>query len=114
MLFVIFSACGVENPEVELVDDPKPVLSLMFDSEAITSAERQLISNSLTQLVDKQEGSSSRCIQINYIGYEQGSRRIVEDIALPELLEEATLNFEVKFDYDFKFVKGGNSIQSNG
>ncbi|MCC5875845.1 MAG: hypothetical protein JJU11_06470, partial [Candidatus Sumerlaeia bacterium] len=46
-------------------------------------------------------------LKVRYEGFEQGSRRVVRQIPLGESGDEYTLQFDVRFDDDFQFVRGG-------
>jgi hypothetical protein len=49
----------------------------------------------------------SRALKATYEGSERGSERITERFKLGERGLEYTLSYDVKFDEDFQFVKGG-------
>ncbi|MEQ8553408.1 MAG: hypothetical protein RIC06_22420 [Cyclobacteriaceae bacterium] len=93
----------IEDPEIE----PNLVMKLTFDSTAYTTEEKILMNHELVDLVENEGTNSSNGIRVNYVGDDRGSKRIVQNIRLPRALTEATLNFEVKFEEGFRFVKGG-------
>ena len=85
----------------------KPVLKFDFDKDLNQRHVKELLSHKLIEL-NKNEGlNNSNAIKVSYVGYERGSRIIGRVFKLPEGLEEATLNYSVKFSKDFKFVKSG-------
>jgi hypothetical protein len=49
-------------------------------------------------------------LRAEYTGYDRGSERIVRHLFLPEPALEYSLNYDVRFDRDFQFVKGGKLI----
>lgn len=49
----------------------------------------------------------SNAIKVSYVGYNRGSQRVTGRFALNKKVTEATLSFDVKFDKDFQWVKGG-------
>lgn len=46
-------------------------------------------------------------LRVAYEGYDRGSRRVVRQIPLGERGDEYTLVYDVRFDEDFQFVRGG-------
>ena len=46
-------------------------------------------------------------LRTTYVGGEMGSERVVVRSRLDQPLREATLSFDVRFDKDFQFVRGG-------
>jgi len=49
----------------------------------------------------------SPAIRVAYVGYEQGSGRIVASYPLSGRVKEATLSYDVRFSEDFQWVRGG-------
>ncbi len=92
-----------EEPEIE----PNLVMELTFDSPEYSTEEKILMNHELIELAENEGTNSSKGIRVNYVGDDRGSKRIVQNIRLPRALTEATLNFKVKFDDGFRFVKGG-------
>lgn len=81
---------------------------LVLDFEDLTSSYEDSLLNMKQIEYAKDRGvDGSGCIKVSYIGYDRGSERVVRWIPLPYPLEEATLNFAVKFEKDFQFVRGG-------
>ena len=53
--------------------------------------------------------AGSRCIDVSLVPYEEGSERVVFPISL-KTAQEYSLNFDLKYDKNFEFVKGGKLI----
>jgi hypothetical protein len=51
--------------------------------------------------------NGSAALKATYVGYPRGSKRIVMSHRLPEAVDQATLQYDVKFAHDFQFVRGG-------
>ncbi|MFD2822658.1 polysaccharide lyase [Lacinutrix iliipiscaria] len=85
----------------------KPVLKFDFDKDLNQPHIKKLLSHKLIELNENEGINNSNAIKVSYVGYEKGSRIVARIFELPEGLEEATLNFSVKFSKDFKFVKSG-------
>ncbi|MGZ3805344.1 MAG: polysaccharide lyase [Pseudobdellovibrionaceae bacterium] len=51
--------------------------------------------------------NGSAGFKITYKGNNEGSRRLVAKFKLSKAVTEASLSYDVKFDEDFQFVKGG-------
>ncbi len=49
----------------------------------------------------------SGAVEVEYEGYERGSRRVNLMVPLKERVREATLSYDVRFCDDFRFVRGG-------
>jgi len=68
----------------------------------------KLLANSQHLKVTEGDGvHSGRALKAVYEGSERGSERITARYKLGERGMEYTLNYDVKFDEDFQFVKGG-------
>ena len=59
------------------------------------------------EILDGVGVDGSRGLKARYVGYERGSQRIGSRFEIRRHGEEMTLNFDVKFDEDFQFVRGG-------
>ncbi len=104
---LIMGACQEPDEFIEAEIDPNLVMKMTFDSTAFSAEEQILINHDLVELAENEGTNSSKGILVSFVGDERGSKRIVKHIRLPRALTEATLNFEVKFDEGFRFVKGG-------
>jgi N-sulfoglucosamine sulfohydrolase len=87
----------------------KPVLSMDFEDVLPGSPERLLQHDKLT-LAPGEGVNGGTGLRAEYEGYERGSKRIVTHEFLPEPGREFTLNYDVRFDEDFQFVKGGKLL----
>ncbi len=82
------------------------LLNENFNSSQTLSAITLLESKYIT--LAKNEGpDGSHAIRVAYIGYAHGSERVVIQLPLRDKVDQATLSFDVKFDKDFQFRRGG-------
>lgn len=65
------------------------------------------ITHDLVEAAPGEGVDGGTALKVRYIGFEQGSRRVVRQMPLGERGEEYTLVFDVRFDEDFQFVRGG-------
>ena len=91
----------------EQTDVPTPVCSTDFEKPDKPGLYKTLERHKLLEVVEGQGVNGSHAIKATYVGGERGSSRIVTSFVLPQKLDEATLVYDVKFDRDFQFVKGG-------
>ena len=68
---------------------------------------KQLLSDPHVQLIRKGGPDGSTAIRVAYVGYEEGSERVVSRFPLSRQVMEATLSYDVRFGEDFQWVKGG-------
>jgi hypothetical protein len=68
---------------------------------------KQLLTDSNVQLIRKGGSDGSDAIRVAYVGYDEGSKRVVSRFPLSRQVMEATLSFDVRFGEDFQWVKGG-------
>ena len=66
-----------------------------------------LLENQYLEVVESERVGNSRALRATYQGSARGSERITERLFLGERGPEYTLSYDVKFDEDFQFVKGG-------
>jgi len=85
----------------------EPVLFMNFNDLPAHYYVDTLLKMRQVEISEDQGIKGSRCIKVNYLGYDRGSERVVKRLPLSYPLEEATLNFAVKFEEDFQFVRGG-------
>lgn len=83
----------------------RPVLAETFEGEG-TLAKALLADPRLT-IVDGEGVGGGKALKATYVGGEMGSERLVRHLPLGERGLEYTLNYDVKFDRDFQFVRGG-------
>ena len=84
-----------------------PVLSLDFDSPEPGPATARLLRQEQLSLAPGGGVGGSTGLRADYVGYDRGSERIVTTLALPEPGPEFSLNYDVRFEPDFQFVRGG-------
>lgn len=70
-------------------------------------AEPFFVRHGLLEAAPGEGVNGSTALKATYVGYEQGSRRIVARYPLGEAGDEYTLVYDVRFDDDFQFVRGG-------
>jgi N-sulfoglucosamine sulfohydrolase len=87
-----------------------PVMSMDFESIPPGSAAGQLLEHEKLTLAPGAGVGGSIGLRAEYTGYDRGSERIVRHLFLPEPALEYSLNYDVRFDRDFQFVKGGKLI----
>ncbi len=87
------------------VGQPSPALKETFEADSQSCLKRRLTDRPSTALGPY--GRDSRGVRVDYVGYQQGSERIVFRCPLPTKGLEYTLSYDVRFDKDFQFVRGG-------
>ncbi len=106
---VLFAAsgCRTQTESEDDMDIPEnAVVKETFDSQALGELGRRLIAHRHIDLVPE-GGRSQGGIRVTYCGYERGSERVVVNLPLPTELEQATLIFDVFFEEEFQFTRGG-------
>jgi hypothetical protein len=89
-------------------EDPvRPICATDFESPDELGLYDRLKRDKLVKVVNGKGVAGSKALRVTYRGNKNGSERIVNTFKLPEALDEATLVFDVKFDKDFQFLKGG-------
>lgn len=91
-------------------DAPKPVLSMDFESVTAGSPADRLLQHEKLTLAPGDGVSGSTGLRAEYVGYDRGSERIARTLSLTEPGLEFSLNYDVRFDPDFQFVKGGKLL----
>ena len=87
-----------------------PVMSMDFESIPPGSAAGQLLEHEKLTLAPGAGVGGSIGLRAEYTGYDRGSERIVRHLFLPEPALEYSLNYDVRFNEDFQFVKGGKLL----
>ncbi len=87
-----------------------PVLSMDFEMIATGGPADQLLQHKKLSLAPGAGVGGSAGLRAEYTGFEKGSERIVRHLFLPEPGLEFSLNYDVRFDKDFQFVKGGKLL----
>ena len=71
----------------------------------------ELISHESTDIEINRGLHDSKVIRVAYVGYEKGSAHVIKNFDFPHGLEEATLNYLVKFSKDLQFRSGGKLME---
>ena len=69
--------------------------------------QEHLENHKLLEIVRDEGVDGGRALRATYQGYKEGSRRIVEEFPLSESADEVSLSFDVNFEKDFDFTRGG-------
>ncbi len=84
----------------------KPLFQFNFD-EKIIALEGEMLILDRVDLEYAKGLNNSSAIKVSYVGNEKGSRGTAKHFRLSKGVEEATLNYSVKFAEDFQFRRGG-------
>lgn len=84
-----------------------PICATDFESRDEAGLYDRLCRDKLVDVVENEGVGGSKALKVTYRGNKRGSKRIVDTYRLARPLDEATLVFDVKFDEDFQFLKGG-------
>lgn len=108
------AACGKQAVEANVCaaggtgPDCAPAAVLADDFETGTGAIWPRLARSARLSLAPGEGvDGGRAVRAAYVGSDVGSDRIVVGVPLPAAGDEYTLNYDVRFDRGFQFVKGG-------
>ena len=99
--YLALGAIAVANDEGNLV------FQETFESPKETGLYGLLIREDHLKVVEDEGVNHSRALETTYVGYERGSKRVTAKYKMGERGLEYTVNYDVKFDADFQFVKGG-------
>ena len=88
----------------------EPVLSMDFESVPPGDPAEYLLQHQKLTLAPGAGHKGSTGLRAEYTGYEKGSERIVRHVFLPRPGLEFSLNYDVLFDKDFQFVRGGKLL----
>jgi N-sulfoglucosamine sulfohydrolase len=88
----------------------EPVLSMDFESVTPGGPEDHLLQHPKLTLAPGAGVQGSKGLRAEYTSYDRGSERIVRHVFLPEPGPEFSLNYDVSFDEDFQFVRGGKLL----
>jgi len=89
-------------------DEPRPVLRIDFENAEDSNA-RKLSKLQLLQIVKGTGVGDSAGLRAAYKPSDKGSKRIVSRLKIPPG-DDYTLNFDVKFENDFQFARGGKLL----
>jgi N-sulfoglucosamine sulfohydrolase len=87
-----------------------PVISIDFETVLPDSAAERLLQHNKLTLAPGEGVNGGTGLRAEYTGSDRGSERIVTHLFLPEPGLEFTLNYDVRFDKDFQFVRGGKLL----
>lgn len=85
----------------------EPICATGFEAPDDLGLYDRLNRDERVKVVDGQGVDGSKALRVTYRGNNKGSERVVNTYRLSRPLQEATMVFDVKFDKDFQFVKGG-------
>jgi hypothetical protein len=91
-------------------ESKEPLIYTDFDDLKAGGMYETLVSNGSLEVVEKKGVDGSKALRAKYEGYKKGSKRITARCKLPEKVKEATLVFDLMFDEEFQFVKGGKLL----
>jgi hypothetical protein len=100
--FAVSSTCQAKPPNTA-----DAVIATGFESPDKEGLFDALVRHDRLEVVEGQGVGGGAALKATYRGSNIGSERIVTRFKLPEGLDEASLQFDVKFDEDFQFVRGG-------
>ncbi len=98
---------GICLAPTAVVHAESPVLFESFDADAPGDLHERLESHRHLSLVEGEGVDGSTGLKADYVGFDQGSERIVVRQSLDQRMSEATLSYDVKFPEEFQFVRGG-------
>lgn len=88
-------------------EESRKILLMDFDNSTSGDPEHKLLEHEKLALAPAAGVNGSTGLRAEYEGSEIGSERIVKRLLLPEVGVEYSLNYDVRFDEEFQFVKGG-------
>lgn len=104
MRLFILSAILLPLLVIPAVAEP---LLLSEDFEQTGDFGKLLLSRPNVKLLRNGGPGGSDAIRVFYVGYKEGSERVLARFPLARSVEEATLSFDVRFGENFEWVKGG-------
>jgi hypothetical protein len=107
---LIFACLAVFALAAQTGRGDEPILSMDFESPEPGSLETRLLQHDRLGLAPGEGVGGSAGLRAEYVGYDRGSERIVSNLPLPGAGAEFSLNYDVRFEPDFQFVKGGKLL----
>ncbi|WP_309398603.1 polysaccharide lyase [Cerasicoccus maritimus] len=89
-----------------LVANEDTLINIVLDNGPNPTAE-QLLRHPKITLAEGQAADGSNALRVTYIGSEMGSERVVTHVFFPRKTDYAALDFDVKFEDGWQFVRGG-------
>ncbi len=101
---LLMTSHGRTKPAPPTKQDQEPIWSINFEHSPTDS---EFLKHPRLGLAPGEGVEESTALRTEYVGYDRGSKRVIRIIDLPEKMDAATLNFDVKFGQSFQFVRGG-------
>ena len=92
---------------VSPVQDNHILLNEDFNEGAKGQLAKKLLSHRHITLAKKAGPDGTDAIRVAYVGYERGSERVLLRYPLRSAVDRATFSFDVRFEKDFQWVRGG-------
>jgi hypothetical protein len=89
---------------------PQAVLSMDFETVVAGGPASHLVQHEKLSLLPGAGVNGSVGLRAEYTGSDRGSERIVTHVFLPEPGLEYSLNYDVRFEQGFQFVRGGKLL----
>ena len=115
LLILVTSGCvnqsGIDHVSKNILSESilisKPVINEDFDHGASTPITAILLQDSNLALVQGEGVNGSAGLRASYQGFHRGSKRMTARIPLGETGSEYSLNYDVRFEQGFQFVRSG-------
>lgn len=110
LFFLTIVSCAKSDGSYKPIPKPlpNPVFEMNFDTDIESDDVKKMLAVKYVSLDEGKGYKGGNALKVAYVGKKDlGSERVVERFALPGSYKEATLTFQVKFDYGFLFVLGG-------
>lgn len=85
----------------------KILLKVDFEDHLGQGLTKELLNDPHIDRVRGAGPDGSAAIRVTYVGYDRGSKRVIEKHHFGARVEKATLSFDVCFDHAFQWVRGG-------
>lgn len=90
-----------------MTQQAEPILVANIGDGQSESFGAKLAAHPLIHAAPGEGPGGADAVRVDYVGFPQGSERIVVRHRLPQTGDEMTLCFAVRFEDDFQFVRGG-------
>ena len=110
LLFMMLMSCTALSLAQDRVIDKYPGATMLketFDQDTQTGLAKRLLAHRHVTLAKGAGPDGSDAIRVAYVGYQRGSQRVVDSFPLNFAAESATLSFDVCFEKDFQWIRGG-------
>lgn len=85
----------------------QPLLYEDFAGDEPGEVHADLAADHRMEVVSGEGRYGGPALRVAYVGFDRGSERLVQRFPLAREVDEATMNYHVRFDEDFQFVGGG-------